>query len=174
MSIPVPSPAVTNKDVLYPTMAPGIAKVMSKPKHLKHTLMLLVPSPIATILGSLYRTMAAGFAKVMPRLKHLKHMLNIVLQQTVDKVDQFKRYLALFFSEPGNDWMNWDNQGRREGVRCWEIDHIYPLSKLDLTDPELLRRANHWSNFTIECSRQQWQVLIFLSDFLTSKYCLSV
>ena len=63
-------------------------------------------------------------------------------------VDQFKRYLALFFSEPGNRWMNWKNHGRRgDGIRCWEIDHIYPLSKLDLTDPEQLRRAQHWSNF---------------------------
>ena len=42
--------------------------------------------------------------------------------------------------------MEWTNQGRIEGVRCWEMDHIYPLSKLDLTDPEVLRRAAHWSN----------------------------
>ena len=62
-------------------------------------------------------------------------------------VDQFKRYLEQFFSEPGNRWMNWDNHGRIEGVRCWEIDHIYPLSKLDLTNPEQLKRAQHWSNF---------------------------
>ena len=62
-------------------------------------------------------------------------------------VDQFKRYLEQFFSERGNRWMNWDNQGRIEGVRCWEMDHIYPLSKLDLTNPEILRRAQHWSNF---------------------------
>ena len=62
-------------------------------------------------------------------------------------VDQFKRYLTQFFREPGNDWMNWKNQGRIEGVRCWEIDHIYPLSELNLTDPEVLRRAQHWSIF---------------------------
>jgi len=62
-------------------------------------------------------------------------------------VDQFKRYLEQFFRERGNRWMNWDNQGRIEGVRCWEMDHIYPLSKLDLTDPEELKRAQHWSNF---------------------------
>ena len=62
-------------------------------------------------------------------------------------VNQFKRYLAQFFSESGNDWMSWLNQGRIEGVRCWEMDHIYPLSELNLTDPEVLRRAAHWSNF---------------------------
>ena len=60
---------------------------------------------------------------------------------------QLKQYLEQFFLEPDNRWMNWDNQGRIEGVRCWEMDHIYPLSKLDLTDPEVLRRAAHWSNF---------------------------
>jgi len=58
-------------------------------------------------------------------------------------VNQLKRYLR----EPDNRWMDWDNQGRIEGVRCWEMDHIYPLSKLKLTDPEVLRRAQHWSNF---------------------------
>jgi len=62
-------------------------------------------------------------------------------------VDQFKRYLEQFFSEPGNRWMNWDNQGRIEGVRCWEIDHIKPLSSFKLTNPEELKRAQHWSNF---------------------------
>jgi len=62
-------------------------------------------------------------------------------------VKQFKRYFAQFFHEPGNDWMNWKNHGRQEGIRCWEIDHIYPLSELDLTDPEQLKRAQHWSNF---------------------------
>ena len=62
-------------------------------------------------------------------------------------VNQFKRYLALFFIEPGNRWMDWGNHGRQEGIRCWEMDHIYPLSELNLTDPEVLRRAAHWSNF---------------------------
>lgn len=60
---------------------------------------------------------------------------------------QFKRYLEQFFREPGNRWMNWDNQGRPDGQRGWDMDHIYPLSELDLTDPEQLRRAAHWSNF---------------------------
>ena len=63
-------------------------------------------------------------------------------------VDQFKRYLAQFFRESGNDWMDWGNHGRQEGVRCWEVDHIMPLSSFkNLKDPEQLRRAQHWSNF---------------------------
>ena len=60
---------------------------------------------------------------------------------------QFKRYLALFFREPGNDWMDLGNHGRQEGARCWEMDHIKPLSSFNLKDPEQLRRAAHWSNF---------------------------
>ena len=43
--------------------------------------------------------------------------------------------------------MDWGNHGRQEGVRCWEMDHIRPLSSFDLTNPEQLRRAQHWSNF---------------------------
>ena len=63
-------------------------------------------------------------------------------------VDQLDRYLEQFFREPGNEWMNWSNQGRPEfGRPGWELDHVYPLAKLDLTDPEQLSRANHWSNF---------------------------
>jgi len=60
---------------------------------------------------------------------------------------QLKRYLEQFFREPGNDWMDWKNHGRQEGVRCWEMDHIMPLSSFkNLKDPEQLRRAAHWSN----------------------------
>ena len=35
---------------------------------------------------------------------------------------------------------------RRDPTTFWEIDHIFPLSQFDLTDPEELRRAGHWSN----------------------------
>lgn len=38
--------------------------------------------------------------------------------------------------------MTWDNHG----VSGWHIDHIMPLSKFDLSDPEQLARAQHYSN----------------------------
>jgi hypothetical protein len=39
------------------------------------------------------------------------------------------------------DGMTWDNHGT-----VWEIDHIYPLSKIDLSTEEGQHRANHFSN----------------------------
>lgn len=40
--------------------------------------------------------------------------------------------------------MSWDNYGH--GVDKWNIDHIRPLSSFDLTDPEQLRIACHYTN----------------------------
>lgn len=51
-------------------------------------------------------------------------------------IDQFKSYLESKF-QPG---MNWDNLGE------WQIDHIEPLSKFDLTDLNQFRKACHYSN----------------------------
>ena len=36
--------------------------------------------------------------------------------------------------------MTWDNYGE------WEVDHIVPLAKLDLTNPEDFAKACHYSN----------------------------
>ena len=42
--------------------------------------------------------------------------------------------------------MSWDNYGRKKGVRCWEIDHITPLSTFNLEDREQLLKACNYSN----------------------------
>lgn len=37
--------------------------------------------------------------------------------------------------------MSWDNYGK------WELDHIQPLAKFDLTDPLQFAAAAHFSNY---------------------------
>ena len=53
-------------------------------------------------------------------------------------VEEFKRYLESKF-QSGMTWDNWSRTG-------WHIDHIQPLSKFDLTDPEQLKIACHYTN----------------------------
>jgi hypothetical protein len=54
--------------------------------------------------------------------------------------DELKAYLESLF-EPG---MSWDNYGSKEGQ--WSIDHVYPLSKVDLTDRDQFLKVNHYTN----------------------------
>lgn len=42
--------------------------------------------------------------------------------------------------------MSWENQGRKNGIMGWDIDHIIPLSAFDLTDREQLLKAAHYTN----------------------------
>lgn len=53
-------------------------------------------------------------------------------------IDDFKKYLESKFV----DGMNWENYGRKG----WHIDHIIPLSKFDLSDPNQQKAACHHSN----------------------------
>lgn len=52
-------------------------------------------------------------------------------------VPEFKQF---FESKFQYDW-TWGNWGK-----VWEIDHIRPLSSFDLTNPEELKKAFHYSN----------------------------
>lgn len=51
-------------------------------------------------------------------------------------IEQLKEYLAARF-QPG---MSWSNHGE------WHIDHIVPLSSVDLEDQEQLLKVCHYSN----------------------------
>jgi len=42
--------------------------------------------------------------------------------------------------------MNWDNYGRKNGIRCWELDHIRPCASFDLSKPEEQRKCFHYTN----------------------------
>ena len=53
-------------------------------------------------------------------------------------VQELKIHLENQFEE-GMTWDNWKFDG-------WHIDHIKPLSKFDLTDPEQLKEAVHYTN----------------------------
>jgi hypothetical protein len=53
-------------------------------------------------------------------------------------VDFLKQHLEAQF-QPGMTWDNYNMHG-------WHIDHIRPLASFDLTDPEQLRAACHYTN----------------------------
>jgi hypothetical protein len=55
-------------------------------------------------------------------------------------LEDFRKYLESKF-EPG---MNWENYGH--GIDKWNIDHIEPLSKADLSDINVQKRLSHYSN----------------------------
>lgn len=51
-------------------------------------------------------------------------------------IDEFKQYIESLF-QPG---MTWDNYGE------WHLDHIFPLSKFDLSVSSEFKKACHYSN----------------------------
>lgn len=53
-------------------------------------------------------------------------------------VDEAMQHISSQF-EDGMSWDNW-------GVNGWHIDHIKPLSSFDLSDPEQLKVACHYTN----------------------------
>jgi hypothetical protein len=53
-------------------------------------------------------------------------------------IEELKIHLENQFEE-GMTWDNWKHDG-------WHIDHKKPLSKFDLTDPEQLKEACHYTN----------------------------
>lgn len=63
-------------------------------------------------------------------------------------VSDFKKYLEeRWYPNPETgEMMSWENYGRPNGKLGWDIDHIIPLSAFDLTDPEQVKKACHYSN----------------------------
>jgi hypothetical protein len=53
-------------------------------------------------------------------------------------IKEYKDYLESKFQEG----MNWENYG----VKGWHMDHIIPVTKFDLTDPEEVKKCFHYTN----------------------------
>jgi hypothetical protein len=53
-------------------------------------------------------------------------------------IEELKTHLESKFL-PGMTWDNWSRDG-------WHIDHIVPLASFDLSDPEQLKKACHYTN----------------------------
>jgi hypothetical protein len=59
-----------------------------------------------------------------------------MISKYIINIEHIRAHLESKF-QPG---MTWANYGQ------WEIDHIKPLSRFDLTDPEQLKQACHYTN----------------------------
>lgn len=59
-------------------------------------------------------------------------------------IEELKPYLeSKFYPNPETgEIMSWDNYG----LKGWHIDHIKPLYSFDLSDPEQVKKACHYSN----------------------------
>lgn len=90
--------------------------------------------------------------KIDPEFKlrrNLRSRLNKALRQNSKigsaisdlgcSISDFKKHLESKFKSG----MSWDNYGRKG----WTLDHIIPLSKFDLSDPEQFLKANNFNNF---------------------------
>jgi hypothetical protein len=53
-------------------------------------------------------------------------------------IQELKKHLESKF-QPGMTWNNY-------GIKGWHIDHIVPISSFNLSDPEQLRKACHYTN----------------------------
>lgn len=53
-------------------------------------------------------------------------------------IEELKQHIEAQF-QPGMTWDNWSYKG-------WHLDHIRPLCTFDLTDPEQLKQACHYTN----------------------------
>jgi len=53
-------------------------------------------------------------------------------------------FFKLYTEEQFKQGMTWENRGN--GKDSWQLDHIVPLYKFDLTDPTQLAKACHYTN----------------------------
>jgi hypothetical protein len=73
--------------------------------------------------------------------KMLKQFNVTKKNKTVELIGCSKEFFMEHLEKRFKNGMAWNNHGK-----IWHIDHIYPLSRFDLTDPEQQKRAFHYSN----------------------------
>ena len=95
----------------------------------------------------IYRRKRLQSDPVFKLKKNIRHRLSKILKTNVSavafgflgcSVEELKKHLESKFQPD----MSWDNYG----FYGWHVDHIKPLSSFDLTDPEQLKKACHYSN----------------------------
>ena len=64
-------------------------------------------------------------------------------QRTVKYLDCTPNHLANWLSYNFTDKMNFENHGS-----YWHMDHVIPVNKFDLTDPEQVKLCFNWKNLT--------------------------
>lgn len=86
------------------------------------------------INGKIARSLRRRLSKVVKRLFLFKS--NSAVKDLGCSIDELRIHLESKF-QPG---MSWTNYGE------WHIDHIYPLSKVDLSNKEELLKVIHYTN----------------------------
>lgn len=82
--------------------------------------------------------------RIRARLKKLLRSRKHITPMRASEAAAVKAHIERQFQR-GMSWENWGHKADERG-RVWHIDHIIPLCKFDLTKPEEIARANHWSN----------------------------
>ncbi|WP_022684544.1 hypothetical protein [Sphingobium bisphenolivorans] len=75
-------------------------------------------------------------ARTCERIKMSRRQIGKTIDALGYTADEFRAHIEAQFQ----DGMTWGNHGQ------WHVDHIHPLSKFDLTDPEQRREANALAN----------------------------
>ena len=93
------------------------------------------------------RNTTARRNKLNERLAHsvrvrITQMIKNKSLNTVDILGCTWEELKVYLESKFQEGMSWENYGR-DG---WHIDHIKPLSKFNLNNPDELKKACHYSN----------------------------
>ena len=98
-----------------------------------------VVQPVEQPLEKPYNTQWSIRSKLRSRFNsaiHYKFKTGSAIRDLGCTIEEFIAYIATLF-QPG---MSWANRGD------WHLDHIDPLATFDLTDPEQVRDACHYTN----------------------------